>query len=293
MRLGSLIERRPLRVDARLIAFSDGVQAVLPMVTWSAHKGWVKHHSLSVAGGYGGWLSGDAVGAAHAERLARYVGGLGSVQWLGNPIDPVAGASPPAGALQYTDAIALQGDMAAVLARWSKGHRAALNQARRAGVQVRLATSLADWHAYFTVYEDSLRRWGTRATSHQSLEVFEALCGLQSPNVRLWLATHEERVVAGAVCLYAPRHVSYWHGAALERAFDVRPVNLLLHEAIRDACERGLSWFDLGLSGGHEGVRAFKRSFGAVPLPCVSVAITTRWQRGVSALADLADRVRA
>ena len=50
--------------------------------------------------------------------------------------------------------------------------------------------------------------------------------------------------------------------------FHLRPVNLLMCEIIKHSCDRGYSWFDFNPSGGHEGVTAFKKSFGAEALPC-------------------------
>ena len=57
-------------------------------------------------------------------------------------------------------------------------------------------------------------------------------------------------------------------------------MNLLLQEAIRDACDRPqVAWFDMGSSGPLAGVRAFKKSFGAHPLPCPSVVLETELRR--------------
>jgi CelD/BcsL family acetyltransferase involved in cellulose biosynthesis len=98
-----------------------------------------------------------------------------------------------------------------------------------------------------------------------------------SPRIKLWTAVVEDRLVAGALCFYGQGQVVYWHGAALEAYFHVRPVNLLFCEAIKDACETGYRWFDFNPSGGHEGVKAFKQSFGAVSLQCPVISIETRW----------------
>src|SRR4029079_1053277 len=78
-------------------------------------------------------------------------------------------------------------------------------------------------------------------------------------------------IAAGALCLYSRRHVAYWHGAARERLLECRPVHLLIETALHDACERGMRWFDFNPSGGHRGVEAFKKGFGAegVPAPMV------------------------
>jgi hypothetical protein len=42
---------------------------------------------------------------------------------------------------------------------------------------------------------------------------------------------------------------------------------------MRHASETGYRWFDFGPSAGLEGVRRFKKSFGATPLDCAYVDI--------------------
>jgi len=106
--------------------------------------------------------------------------------------------------------------------------------------------------------------------------MFGCFFSCSSNNVRLWLAIFDDQVVAGALCFYAKKHVVYWHGAALEKYFKHRPVNLLMYEAIKSACEEGYSWFDFNPSGGHEGVKAFKKSFGAKEMKSDVVVIKSR-----------------
>jgi hypothetical protein len=45
-------------------------------------------------------------------------------------------------------------------------------------------------------------------------------------------------------------------------------VTLLIFEIIKNACELQYEWFDFNPSGGKEGVKAFKRSFGTLELSC-------------------------
>ena len=91
---------------------------------------------------------------------------------------------------------------------------------------------------------------------------------MKSPHIKLWVAKYEDMVVAGALCFYSKNHVVYWHGAADSDHFDKKPVNLLMYNAIEDACEHSYKWFDFNPSAGIEGVRNFKIGFGAKALPC-------------------------
>jgi CelD/BcsL family acetyltransferase involved in cellulose biosynthesis len=251
------------------LTFDDGVQAVMPLSHLRLFKGIAHRRLSSPAGTYGGWLAADDISASHAEALCKYVLDTSpELWWRLNPYEPLAATlREHAVEPDETHVIPLAGGFAAVEAGATHGHRSSARKARREGVVTRKAVGVADWRAYYGLYEDSLARWGDAASSHYSRSLFDELQRLEPGFVELWLASLDNRVIAGALCLYAPRQVACWHAAALASFFDLRPVNLLYFDAIRDACSRGLDWFDLNPSGGHEGVREFKRRFGALPLP--------------------------
>jgi lipid II:glycine glycyltransferase (peptidoglycan interpeptide bridge formation enzyme) len=165
-----------------------------------------------------------------------------------------------------TQTLSLKSGFDNILKLWTKGHRYNTRKARKEGVLIRLAYNLHDWNNYYSVYEDSLRRWGNRASSKYGSGLFNKMFRCNSSDIKLWLATYQDNVVAGALCFYAKNHVVYWHGASLEKSFHLYPVNLLLYEVIKDACEQGYFWFDFNPSGGHEGVKSFKKGFGCSTL---------------------------
>ncbi len=78
----------------------------------------------------------------------------------------------------------------------------------------------------------------------------------------------ENRPIAAAVFLTWNDTVIYKFGASDERSWALRPNHLLFWHAIRAACEQGRLWFDFGRTDiGHEGLRNFKLSWGAVEEP--------------------------
>lgn len=178
-----------------------------------------------------------------------------------------------------THVLALDRDFDAILKTWNAGHRSGVKKAQKAGVTVRCAPTLDDWRAYYGVYEDSVRRWGENAHGRQSWALFEAMYARKSAHIRLWLAEYQGAIISGIVCFYAPQHVVYWHGATLEAHFELGPSKLVMYEAIRHASENGYRWFDFNPSGGLDGVREFKRRFGAVPLACPLVVARAWWER--------------
>lgn len=255
---------------ARLVAFSDGKSALLPFSVRVRWRGLVTRYYSSPAGTYGGWLSKAGLEAPHHALLVDYLrANYRNIQIRANPFEPSPAVLDSLGTKNRdeTQVLRLAGDGEAAMKTWSGSHRRSVRKARREGVCVRQARGRDDWLAYYRIYQDSLRRWGRGATSRYGWRLFDYFAHENSPNVRLWLADAGGQPVAGALVFYARNHAVYWHGAALERFFPLRPVHLLFAEIVCDACERGLTWFDFNPSGGHAGVQQFKRGFSPLALP--------------------------
>jgi hypothetical protein len=263
-----------------LVSFSDGARALLPLAKQKSVKNLVTSYISSPGTTYGGWISAETLGAEHASLLVSYMSeNLGNLNWRLNPYDRLPGMlSLPAQVQDETHAVDLSVGIEEIRLRWKKSSSVdrKARKALKEGVSVRPAGSLDEWLAYYDVYLDSLNRWGENATSRYDWELFEEISRRNSKEVKLWLSFYDGKVIAGALCFYAKRHAVYWHGAALQEYFNLRAVNLLMCQAIEDACLTGYSWFDFNPSGGHDGVTAFKRSFGAVPLPAPVLTLEKR-----------------
>jgi CelD/BcsL family acetyltransferase involved in cellulose biosynthesis len=80
--------------------------------------------------------------------------------------------------------------------------------------------------------------------------------------------------IAAAVFLEWNGTVIYKFGASDANAWSLRPNHLLFWHAIQTASEQGNRWFDFGRTdAGHEGLRNFKLSWGAVEEPLVYGAV--------------------
>lgn len=252
---------------ARWVEFSDGRVALLPLSEQVSAMGLVRTVVSSPGGTMGGWLARDPLTTRQAELLRDLLTRHTDLRWRINAFDPAqAELGPSQAAPQTTRALPLCEDFDAVFRRASKGHRSAVKQAEREGVSLRLAVDEKDWREYFEVYRASIERWGERASSNYGWSLFAGLSRQPGDDVKLWIAEADGQLVAGAICLYAPRHVAYWHGAARSEFFSRRPVQPLIFQAIRHACETGREWFDFNPSGGNQGVDDFKRHFGTLEL---------------------------
>jgi lipid II:glycine glycyltransferase (peptidoglycan interpeptide bridge formation enzyme) len=256
-----------LQPDAKLVSFSDGKQALLPLSSRKLYKGLIKGYLSSPAGTFGGWLSNDELTTSHAQLLSQYLINLENIQWRFNPYDPLLTQfSVPNAKEDITDVLNLRNGFEAIYQKWTKGHSSAARKARKASIYIKKAQDLQEWQVYYQLYEDSLKRWGVKQTSFYRWSLFNLMFIRQSSNIQLWLAIYEDQIIAGALCFYSKTHVVYWHGSALSDYFKFRPVNLLMYEIIYDACQHDYHWFDFNPSSGHEGVKAFKRSFGTQEL---------------------------
>jgi hypothetical protein len=274
-----------ITAQPKLVTFSDGKTALLPLVRQRYYWGLYSVYSCSIELGYGGWLSEDTLKLEHAIILSNFLKNLGNLNWRLNPYNPLTkkievGQTSP----DETHIIHLANDFEQCFAKQSSSFRK-VRKAEKAGVQITTATTLAEWQEYYQVYQQSLQRWGDKAVSKHRWELFQDLFERQSPNIRLWLAKLDGQIVSGAVCLYGKQTIAYWHGASLEEYFNLRPVNLLMYTIMQRGRESGQLWFDFGSSGGLESVANFKRSFGATPLSCPIVCRGTRFRRVVDTLA--------
>ena len=270
----------------QFITFSDGRECLLPISIQRRFLGFLMVGLSSPAGTFGGWISKDKLLAEHVELMANYVTKrFRAVNWRVNPYDPNMPLSIDKSARDdCTYSLDLNLGFDAISGDWSKGRGSMarkIRKAAKAGVSVRFANKLEDWQSYYQVYEQSLRRWGDEASSSYKWALFNDLFQRHSQDIALWAAVRDGKIICGAICFYSKKHVVYWHGAALQEHFNLRPVNLLMSEIIRNACEREYRWFDFNPSGGHEGVTSFKKSFGAKPLPSPSVVVLPRLTKTV------------
>jgi hypothetical protein len=258
-----------------LFDFSDGTSVIFPLSHHKVVGGMVSKYMSSVPQDvtYGGWISRRKLTIEHAYLIIGFLRqNYKNLLWRLNPYNDLVhriNISPLEEGT--THVLRLSEDIEKLFGRFSKGHRNAVKRARANGITVRRGNSLEDWKAYYSLYLDSVRRWGKNAFCVHSWNLFELMYNMNSPYINLWLAEHQDTVIAARIIVYSQNHVISWHGVALEKEFHLRPVNLLHYEMIKDSYELGYQWYDFGPSGNLQGVRKFKEHFGTQTLPCGKV----------------------
>jgi hypothetical protein len=237
--------------------------AILPLLSYRA-LGWFRGFESMIPGVYGGPIAERPLSVAEVDAILDRTADLTAAQLrvFGNPyLD--AFVVPRDEAHESTHVIDLRDGFEAVFARFHTNHRRTYRAARERGLTVDRARTIDDFRAYFEIYRKDRARWGDDARTDDPFSLFEIIHRREDPNMVLWLARLEGRIVAGDLWLYWNRHNVGWHGAADPAYFSFHPTNFLVTEIIRDACARGDRWCDLNPSAGLEGVSAFKDAFGA------------------------------
>jgi GNAT acetyltransferase-like protein len=280
--LWSAYSARRIRPTPKLVTFSDGRRALIPLSYESRLGGLLSRYVSSAEGTFGGWLSRDALNIEHGLLLLDWLTKKQghNLVWRMNPYDEL---SFQAGRIREiecradeTHVLDLRVGLDALFKRFKSRYRSDIRKAQDKGdFTIAAAATLDDWRAYHRIYQDSQERWGLDQKLGYSWPLFEALFALQSPHVKLWLARTGGEVVSGNICFYAKRHVVYWHGSTLKDHLASNVAKLVMFEAIKDAVNAGRSWFDFNPSAGLPGVKFFKEGFNAQPMPAPLVYVDT------------------
>lgn len=251
------------KVEPVALEFASGNGVVVPLMR---RRGFIYDYRESMLPGvYGGPIFKCSPTPDETSILWSVLDKYSSITVCGNPFSTETAFPAENRRALHTHVLDLTEGASQVTKGFRKGHHANISAARRQGVQIEVAENLADVNAYFDVYQNSLHRWGQRATGFYPQRLFHNLFQLPEygREVKLWLARHSNRVVAGGWIFYCGRHAVYWHGALHAEHMSHHPVHLMLAEAIAAAAADGFRWFDFNPSGGFTGVEHFKRGFGA------------------------------
>jgi CelD/BcsL family acetyltransferase involved in cellulose biosynthesis len=164
-------------------------------------------------------------------------------------------------------------DPAEVERYYSKSSARNIRKARREGLRVECSTDSPALDAFYSLHLQTRRRLGVPTQPKRFIRRFEQLfdAGLGFVGT---VFDGTQPIAAGVFLTYNGT-VTYKYGASAGGALGKRPNNLLFAEVIRRGCEEGFRRFDFGRTEiENEGLRAFKRSWGAteVDLPYTYLA---------------------
>jgi CelD/BcsL family acetyltransferase involved in cellulose biosynthesis len=202
----------------------------------------------------------DALGPALAAEAER--GGLDLT--VHAPLPSAPGAFLQPSFLRHP--LPLAADPAEVERGYSKSQvKRGIKKAKREGLRFERRGDRAALDAFYALHVRTRRKLGVPTQPKRFIRRFERLFEAGLGFVGLVLDGDEP--ISAAVFLDFNGTVTYKYGASDAGKLAMRPNNLLFSEVIRAACEAGRHTLDFGRTDvDNEGLRAFKRSWGAEEL---------------------------
>jgi CelD/BcsL family acetyltransferase involved in cellulose biosynthesis len=204
----------------------------------------------------------DEAALSSALRRASEAAGVRRVEVRA----PLAGTVPVASGFRHV--VRLDGDPDQVFARFRRTVRQQIRQAEKNGLTVRQAAGPQDLlDTFYRLHLRTRRRIGVPV---QPRRFFRALWeSVISPGLGVVLVAEAAgQPVAAQVCLAWNGTMIGKFSASDDKAWSLRPNDLLIWYSIKTAFERDCRVLDMGRTdAGNDGLRAFKRSWGAAEEP--------------------------
>lgn len=148
---------------------------------------------------------------------------------------------------QYTFAVPLAGrDEEDVLRGMNQLWRRNIKKADKSGVVVTQGTGTADLERFHTLYvQTAARDHFTPRPLAYFRQMFDAMTAESPERLRLFLATHEDDLVAATIYVRVGAHTWYLYGASSTAKREVRGSNAVQWAMLREALAAGADVYDL------------------------------------------------
>lgn len=171
--------------------------------------------------------------------------------------------------------VSLEGGFDAVWSRVSPKRRQLCRRGEEAGVRVRPLVSEEEVRRFHDIYRAESRTWG--GVHPHPLDLFVELYRRRGHGVIIWGAFLDGALLGAHIDFYYGGTAQAWQGGTTERAKEYETGALLIREAMAEACRRKMDVFNLGSSGGNEGILFFKESLGGREHRYPVCATVKRW----------------
>jgi CelD/BcsL family acetyltransferase involved in cellulose biosynthesis len=158
---------------------------------------------------------------------------------------------------------------------WSSKRRQLARRAEDAGVAVRLLESEQEVRRFHDIYTEESRPWG--GVHPYPLALFLELFKRRSEGVFVWGAFMRGELFGGHIDFCYGDMAQAWQGGMAKEAKEFEAGALLIKKAMEEACARGCRAFNLGSSGGNEGIIFFKESLGGREYAYAGATMQKRW----------------
>jgi CelD/BcsL family acetyltransferase involved in cellulose biosynthesis len=150
-----------------------------------------------------------------------------------------------------------------------------VRKARNQGVEVWESAKPSELSSYFSIYRSTMHRHGRKGLDYEFFDLVHGLL-MGKGKARLFLASHQGRIVAGIIVLVHSGKAHAWTGGSLQDSWKVSPNELLIWHIIEWASNSGISHLDLGPTPKERGSgqNLFKRHLGAKQIDFVSFGLS-------------------
>ncbi len=260
---------RPIRAGAWHFRFADGLEGIVPYHCFRATRGLARKY---ISGGdtlYGGWVGDSYPQSEHMDALRGFL----RKKNLAIRQSPFAPGGLPADRCEVTAEFSAVLDLApgieAIEANWRRNSPKILQYSRkaeRAGVVVRKAETREEWMAFAAAHHRLLERRDD-ATIYGA-DFFASLRALAAPETQLWIAIHEDRIVAGQLALIHNTHAGIFVKGATPEALALKAPILIDTTMIRACGQAGVRWYDHdGCGSPDASIAEYKRRLGCAFIP--------------------------
>jgi len=181
------------------------------------------------------------------------------------------------------------------------GLRTCVKKAEREGVGVKESVDLTDLMDYFAVKKSrdiELGIPGEEAVTRRSRELSDAIHRLFvcRGKAKLFLATHQARIIGGALVFHQHDRAYLWNMGSLQTAWRMHPNHMLVWHIIKWANDSGINSINLGTmfrtSGSYYFVQRNLTEYEVVDHVVLTLPINRTWYRFRTAYHALRARAR-
>ncbi len=140
-----------------------------------------------------------------------------------------------------------------LLVRLAPATRNKIRKAQKQGL--RAVTDNAQLDLFYEVFADSVRRLGTPVFPRRFFHLLREELG---DALQLTVVWHGQRAIAGVLCFRFGGRLLSMYSASLEEGRNLAANNFVYWEILKQACQRGVRYFDFGRSKVGTGAYLFK-----------------------------------
>ncbi len=266
------------RIATRLYEI-DGNEILVPMMEGRKY-GFSYYYSMPQ--GYGGIFSVSDISSRDLNNILENIvsGGHILLELSLPPFSKLSIENPSIRKVNsewnYTHVLSLEKGFEYLWENKFKKVRRTIRKAEKSGIEILNDNSLQNFREFYKLYAERSKIWGYKKPP-QPLKLYENMFKFGEPYVRLRLAVKDNNVIAGLVNLDYGKNSFYWISAYLKEYETYRPINLLMKDAIEQACNDGYKYYNFGASENLDGVRKFKESFGAESVGLIRYRMLSRF----------------